>query len=127
MKSRVLVIEDTEDNRRILRRLLESEGYECLEAIDGAAGLAAAIKERPDLIILDIQLPIIDGYEVARQLKANRELSSTPIIAVTSYALAGDEEKTSDAGCDGYLAKPFDPYELLALIQQFLPASPQNA
>jgi two-component system cell cycle response regulator DivK len=121
MSKRILVIEDTEDNRQIIRDLLSSVGYELIEAADGVAGVALAQKERPDLILMDIQLPEIDGYEATRRIRAVPELAKVPIIAVTSYALSGDEAKTREAGCDGYVAKPFSPRQLLAKIREFLP------
>jgi two-component system cell cycle response regulator DivK len=121
MSKRILVIEDTEDNRQIIRDLLSSVGYELIEAVDGVAGVALAQKERPDLILMDIQLPEIDGYEATRRIRAVPELAKVPIIAVTSYALSGDEAKTREAGCDGYVAKPFSPRQLLAKIREFLP------
>lgn len=121
MTHRILVVEDTEDNRRIIRDLLTSVGYELIEAVDGAEGVALAQKERPDLILMDIQLPVIDGYEATRQIRAIPDLDKVPIIAVTSYALSGDEAKTRAAGCDGYVAKPFSPRQLLAKIREFLP------
>ena len=121
MSKRILVIEDTEDNRQIIRDLLSSVGYELIEAADGAAGVAMAQQERPDLILMDIQLPEIDGYEATRRIRAVPELAKVPIIAVTSYALSGDEAKTREAGCDGYVAKPFSPRDLLAKVRQFLP------
>jgi len=120
MKKKVLVVEDTPDNRRIIRLLLERAGYEIVEAVNGALGIEMARSERPDLILMDIQLPVIDGYEATRRLKADPELKHIPVIAVTSYALAGDEAKTKAAGCDGYVAKPFSPKELLRLVQQFI-------
>src|SRR5215207_553307 len=123
MTRRILLVEDTEDNREIVRDLMDSVGYELLEANDGAAGLAMATEHRPDLILMDIQLPLMDGYEVTRRIKANPALWHIPIIAVTSYALSGDEAKTREAGCDGYGAKPFSPRQLLAKIKQFLPPS----
>ena len=121
MSKRILVIEDTEDNRQIIRDLLSSVGYELIEAVDGVAGVALAQKERPDLILMDIQLPEIDGYEATRRIRAVPELAKVPIIAVTSYALSGDEAKTREAGCDGYVAKPFSPRQLLAKVREFLP------
>ena len=121
MSKRILVIEDTEDNRQIIRDLLSSVGYELIEAADGAEGVALAQKERPDLILMDIQLPEIDGYEATRRIRDIPELAKVPIIAVTSYALSGDEAKTREAGCDGYVAKPFSPRDLLAKVRQFLP------
>jgi two-component system cell cycle response regulator DivK len=121
MSNRVLVVEDTEDNRRILRDLLASAGYDVVEAMDGAEGLSAVARYMPDLVLLDIQLPVIDGYEVARRLKADPKTRDVPIIAVTSYALTGDEEKSRAAGCNAYVAKPFSPKHLLATIRRFLP------
>jgi two-component system cell cycle response regulator DivK len=120
MTKRILVIEDTEDNRQILRDLFDGRGYELLEATDGGAGVAMARSQRPDLILMDIQLPVIDGYEATRQIKADPELRHIPIIAVTSYALAGDEEKTRAAGRDAYLAKPFSPRILLSKVRELL-------
>jgi two-component system, cell cycle response regulator DivK len=121
MTKRILVVEDTEDNRKIIRDLLTSVGYELIEAVDGGEGVALAQSERPDLILMDIQLPIIDGYEATRRIRAIPELADVPIIAVTSYALSGDEAKTRAAGCNGYVAKPFSPRHLLAKIREFLP------
>ena len=121
MNKRVLVVEGQKDNRQIIRDLLSSVGYELIEAVDGAAGVALAQKEHPDLILMDIQLPEIDGYEATRRIRAIPELARVPIIAVTSYALSGDEAKTREAGCDGYVAKPFSPRQLLAKVREFLP------
>ena len=121
MTKRILVVEDTEDNRQIIRDLLTSAGYELIEAVDGIEGVAAAEREKPDLILMDIQLPGIDGYEATRRIRAVPTLTKVPIIAVTSYALSGDEAKTRAAGCDGYVAKPFSPRELLAKVREFLP------
>jgi two-component system, cell cycle response regulator DivK len=120
LSKRILVVEDTEDNRRIFRDLLTHAGFELLEADDGQKGVAMAIEERPDLILMDIQLPILDGYEATRRIKANPSLRHIPIIAVTSYALSGDETKARAAGCDGYLAKPFSPRQILAMVREFL-------
>ncbi len=120
MSKRILVIEDTEDNRQILRDLLTAAGFELIEAVDGAAGVAMAREHCPDLILMDIQLPVIDGYEATRRIKADPALAGIPVIAVTSYALSGDEEKTRAAGCDGYIAKPFSPRQLLGKVREFL-------
>lgn len=117
---RILMVEDTEDNRQIVRDLIGSIGYELLEAPDGAAGVAMAAEHKPDLILMDIQLPVLDGYEATRRIKADPDLEHIPIIAVTSYALSGDEAKTREAGCDGYIAKPFSPRQLLAKINELL-------
>jgi two-component system, cell cycle response regulator DivK len=121
MNQRILVVEDTEDNRQIIRDLLSSVGYELIEAMDGAEGVALAESQHPDLILMDMQLPVMDGYEATRRIRSIPELARVPIIAVTSYALSGDEAKTREAGCDGYVAKPFSPRELLAMVRQFLP------
>jgi two-component system cell cycle response regulator DivK len=120
MTKRILVIEDQEDNRAILRDLLTNAGYQYLEAVTGEDGVAAAERERPDLILMDIQLPVIDGYEATRRIKAIPTLAATPIIAVTSYALSGDEAKARAAGCDGYVSKPFSPRAMLAKVREFI-------
>jgi len=120
MTRRILVIEDQPDNRTILRDLLSAAGYEVLEAEDGRAGVAMAVTERPDLILMDIQMPLVDGYEATRRIRAAAGMAATPIIAVTSYALAGDQAKATAAGCDGYVAKPFSPRALLAEVHRFL-------
>jgi two-component system cell cycle response regulator DivK len=117
MTKRILVIEDTEDNRQIIRDLLDSAGYAYSEAVDGLSGVEKAKAETPDLILMDMQLPGIDGYEATRRIKADPALKAIPVIAVTSYALAGDEEKTRAAGCDDYVAKPFSPRVLLQKIR----------
>ena len=121
MSKRILVVEDQEDNRQILRDLLYSSGYEMTEAWDGEAGVKAAKEQRPDLILMDIQLPLMDGYEATRRIKADPELKDIPIVAVTSYALSGDDGKARAAGCDAYVTKPFSPRQLLAKIKEFLP------
>ena len=120
MSKRILVIEDQEDNRRIMRDLVTSAGYEMIEAVTGEDGVASAEANRPDLILMDIQLPGLDGYEATRRIKANTALRQVPIIAVTSYALSGDDVKAFDAGCDGYVTKPFSPRALLAKIREHL-------
>src|SRR5689334_2252457 len=120
MTKRILVVEDHEDNRQILRVLLGSAGYQMIEAHDGEAALTTAASERPDLILMDIQLPGLDGYEATRRIKADPALSGIPIIAVTSYALSGDEDKARAAGCSGYVAKPYSPLELLKKLREYL-------
>jgi two-component system cell cycle response regulator DivK len=120
MTKRILVIEDHEDNRQILRDLLASADLDMIEAWDGETGIEVAAAQRPDLILMDIQLPGIDGYEVTRRIKADPTLRAIPIIAVTSYALSGDEEKARVAGCDAYVAKPYSPRLLLAMIREHL-------
>jgi two-component system cell cycle response regulator DivK len=104
-----------------MRDLLSTAGYALIEAVDGEEGVRLARSERPDLILMDIQLPVLDGYEATRRIRAIADLKSVPIIAVTSYALSGDEAKTREAGCDSYVAKPFSPRELLAKVRALLP------
>jgi two-component system cell cycle response regulator DivK len=117
------VVEDQEDNRQILRDLLGNAGYEMTEAENGQDGVAAATAQRPDLILMDIQLPVMDGYEATRRIKADPALKDIPIIAVTSYALSGDESKALAAGCDAYVTKPYSPRQLLAKVKEFLAGS----
>lgn len=121
MSKRILVVEDQEDNRQILRDLLASADYEMIEAEDGEAEIAAAKAFRPDLILMDIQLPVLDGYEATRRIKADADLKHIPIVVVTSYALSGDDIKARNAGCDAYVTKPYSPRLLLAKIKEFLP------
>jgi two-component system cell cycle response regulator DivK len=121
MSTSILVVEDQEDNRRILRDLLTSAGYEVIEATTGEEGVTSAETHRPGLILMDIDLPGIDGYEATRRIKANPGLHRIPIIAVTSYALSGDDIKAFEAGCDAYVSKPFSPRELLAKIREYVP------
>ena len=120
MTKKILVVEDTEDNRQILRDLLTQAGFDLIEAHDGAEGVAKAAEHKPDLILMDIQMPVMDGYEATRQIKANPELKAIPIVAVTSYALSGDEEKARAAGCDGYIAKPYSPRQMLAKVREIV-------
>jgi len=119
MNELILIIEDQEDNRRIMRDLLTSAGYQVIEAVTGEAGVMSAETHCPDLILMDIQLPDFDGYEATRRIKANPALSAIPVIAVTSYALSGDDVKAYEAGCDAYVSKPFSPRKLLAKIREF--------
>jgi two-component system cell cycle response regulator DivK len=121
MSRRILVVEDQEDNRQIVRDLLTTTDYEVTEAENGEEALASVAAARPDLILMDIQLPVMDGYEATRRIKADASLRTIPIIAVTSYALSGDEEKARAAGCDDFVPKPFSPRELLAKIRKYLP------
>lgn len=119
MSKRILIIEDQPDNRQIMRDALAASGYESVEACTGEEGLELAGSEKPDLILMDIQLPGIDGYEVTRRIRRDATLDHIPIIAVTSYALSGDDQKAFDAGCDGYLTKPVSPRLLLAKIKEY--------
>jgi two-component system cell cycle response regulator DivK len=120
MTKRILVVEDQEDLRGVLRDLLSGSGYGVVEAADGQDGINKAKSERPDLILMDIQLPVIDGYEATRQIKADPSLANTPIIAVSSFAMKGDEEKARGAGCDHYVTKPYSPLQLLRTIRGVL-------
>jgi two-component system, cell cycle response regulator DivK len=120
MSKRILVVEDQEDNRRILRDLLTSVGYTVVEALTGEEGVAAAARERPDLILMDVQLPGIDGHEATRRIKAQPALRAIPLIVVTSYALSGDDAKARAAGADDYVTKPFSPRALLAKVRGYV-------
>ena len=120
MTKRILVVEDQEDLRGVLRDLLSGSGYGVVEAVDGQDGIDKAKSERPDLILMDIQLPVLDGYEATRQIKADPSLANTPIIAVSSFAMKGDEEKARGAGCDHYVTKPYSPLQLLRTIRGVL-------
>ena len=122
MSKRILAVDDQEDNRRILRDLLTSAGYEVIEATTGEDAVAVAETEAPDLILMDIQLPGIDGYEATRRIKANPRLRQIPLIVVTSYALSGDDVKAFSAGADAYVSKPFSPRALLARVREYLPS-----
>lgn len=127
MKPRILLIEDNDQNRYMMTFLLEKHGYEVVQAVDGPAGIELAAEVRPCLILLDIQLPRMDGYTVARQLRRNIALNGIPIVAVTSYAMVGDREKALEAGCDGYLEKPINPETFVSDIQRHLkPATEGN-
>jgi len=121
MSKRILVVEDQEDNRRILRDLLTSAGYEVIQAEIGEEALAAAARDRPHLILMDIQLPLLHDYDATRRIKADPDLRAIPIIVVTSYALSGDEGKARAAGCDAYVTKPYSPRVLLAKIREYVP------
>jgi CheY-like chemotaxis protein len=118
----ILLIEDNEANRYLVTYLLEKHGYAVAAAADGAAGIALAAEIRPALILLDIQLPRMDGYEVARVLRRQPDLARTPIVAITSYAMAGDRERILAAGCDGYIEKPIDPETFVSDISRHLGA-----
>ncbi len=126
MKPRILIIEDNEQNMYLLTFILNRHGQEVLQARDGRTGIALALKENPDLILLDIQLPEMDGYTVARELRSNPVLRDIPIVAVTSYAMVGDREKAMDAGCSGYIEKPINPDTFMDQIAGFLPGMPMG-
>jgi two-component system, cell cycle response regulator DivK len=116
---KILIVEDVEMNRDLLVQLLEDD-YELIEATDGRQGLEMARSERPDLILLDISLPEMDGWEVTKRIREDAAIKGTPIIAVTAHAMAGDREKAMDAGCNGYLSKPIDEDELWKQVAELL-------
>ena len=124
MSKRILVVDDQEDLRGVLRDLLTGSGYTVIEAADGEAGVAKAKSALPDLILMDIQMPAIDGYEATRLIKADPDLKPIPIVAVSSFAMKGDEEKARAAGCDHYVTKPYSPMQLLRLIRGLIGDKP---
>jgi two-component system cell cycle response regulator DivK len=126
MSKRILVVEDQEDLRAILRDVLSASGYTVIEAVDGAESVAKAASERPDLVLMDIQLPVLDGYDATRQIKALPGLAMIPIIAVSSFAMKGDEEKARASGCDDYVTKPYGPMDLLRLVRRYLGETAQR-
>src|SRR5215470_6199216 len=117
----ILYVEDNELNRKIVRDLLRRTSYRLIEAPDGEAGMMVAREQRPDLILMDLQLPKVSGIEATRALRAEPATATTPIIAITSFALSGDEQRAKDAGASAYLAKPFSPFDLLTMIRKLLP------
>jgi two-component system cell cycle response regulator DivK len=117
----ILYVEDNEYNRKLVRQLMTRTPYRLIEAVDGESGLALAREELPSLILMDVQLPKMSGLDATRALKADAHTSHIPIIVITSFALSGDREKATAAGADGYLAKPYSPRELLALVRRYLP------
>ena len=120
MKGTVLVIEDNEQNIYLVTFILEKHGYKVIQARDGREGIEVAKQTTPDLILLDIQLPVMDGYDVARELRSNPEIYDVPIVAVTSYAMVGDRERVLAAGCNGYIEKPIDPETFIEDVEQHL-------
>jgi len=116
----ILYVEDNEANRKIVRLLLKNTSYQLIEAYDGEEGVATALEKKPDLILMDIQLPKISGMEAIRRIRADAEMAHTPIIAITSFALSGDDQKAKEAGATAYLAKPYSPRDLLALIRSMV-------
>jgi two-component system cell cycle response regulator DivK len=118
-KKKILVVDDTEWNRDLIVQLLEDE-YTVLQAVDGQQGVKMAQQEKPDLVLMDLGMPVMDGWEATRKIKANSDLKHIPVIAVTSHAMVGDEIQAREAGCDDYLPKPIDENELLKKIKRFL-------
>lgn len=119
----ILYVEDNELNRKIVRDLLKRTNYILVEAHDGEAGVAKALDIRPDLVLMDVQLPKLSGIDATRMLRAAPQTAATPILVITSFALSGDEQKAKEAGATGYLAKPYSPFELLNRIRSLLPES----
>jgi len=116
----IMHVEDNEYNRKIVRDLLSKNNYELVEAQNGEAALDALARRHPDLILMDVQLPKLSGLEVTRMIKADPALAHIPVIAITSFALSGDDRLALEAGCDGYIAKPFRPRDLLEIIRRFI-------
>ena len=119
MKCKTLIIEDNENNMYLITFLLKNSGHDVFQAYDGQAGVELAKTENPDLILLDIQLPKMNGYEVARELRKDESLSNTPIVAITSYAMPGDQEKALEAGCTGYIKKPINPDTFVGEVESY--------
>src|ERR1041385_5618432 len=117
----ILYVEDNEMNRKIVRDLLKRTNYKLVEAFDGEAGVAKALEVRPDLVLMDVQLPKMSGIDATRRLRAASETAATPILVITSFALSGDEQKAKEAGATGYLAKPYSPFDLLSRTRALLP------
>ncbi len=117
---KILVIEDNETNLYLIRFILNKSGYEVIEAREGKTGVELAAKEKPDLILMDIQLPDIDGLEATRRVRASEDAGELPIIALTSYAMVGDREKALEAGCTGYIEKPINPETFIAEMEKYL-------
>ncbi|HEX2921549.1 MAG TPA: response regulator [Bacteroidales bacterium] len=120
MKQKILIIEDNEQNMYMLTYLLESNDYSVYQSYNGIEGIAAAKRNKPDVILLDIQLPEMDGYAVAKELSKIKELNGIPVIAVTSYAMPGDKEKAFDAGATGYIEKPIDPDTFISQLEELI-------
>lgn len=118
---KILVVEDNEQNLYLMRFILEKNGYEVVTAQDGISGVKKALEEKPDLILMDLQLPEIDGYEAARRIKQIPEARDIPIVAVTSYAMVGNQKKALDAGCIGYIEKPIKPESFIKEVERYLP------
>ena len=116
---KILVVEDVDSSRDLVVQLLEDD-YEVIEAVNGEEAVALAGRERPDLILMDLSLPVMDGWEATRQIKANDDLKSVPVIALTAHAMKGDEEKAKVAGCNDYMSKPVDENELFAKVAKYL-------
>jgi len=122
----ILVVEDNEDNRTLIKDVLDSLDYKVIEAIDGVAGVEQAIKHKPSLILMDLSLPRKDGWEATKEIKANPELASIPIIALTAHAMVGDRERALDAGCDDYISKPINLMEFTKIVRKHFNKQPSD-
>lgn len=120
MTARILCVEDNPQNMRLVRKILQHQGFEVIEAVDGLTGVDLAHKEKPDLILMDINLPDIDGLEATSRIKANPDLQAIPVVALTANAMYGDEERALSAGCDGYISKPVSRAKLVEQVKQYL-------
>jgi len=120
LPKKVLVVDDNQDSRELVVKVLKNKGYEMIEATDGEEAIEKAVGERPDLILLDISIPKLDGYEVTRRLKSREEFKETPIVALTAHAMKGDRAKALEAGCEGYISKPINVRELPAQVKSFI-------
>jgi two-component system cell cycle response regulator DivK len=120
LPKKILVVDDNQDSRELVVKVLKNKGYEMIEAADGEEALEKAVSERPDLILMDIAIPKIDGYEVTKRLKSLEEFKGTPIVALTAHAMMGDREKALEAGCEGYISKPINIRELPEQVRSFL-------
>jgi two-component system, cell cycle response regulator DivK len=120
LPKKILIVDDNQDGRELVVKILKNRGYQMIEAVDGEEALEKAIAENPDLILMDISIPKIDGYEVTKRLKSQVTFKNTPIIALTAHAMKGDREKALESGCDGYISKPIDIHELPDQIKSYL-------
>jgi len=120
LPKKILIVDDNQDSRELAVKVLKNKGYQMIEAIDGEEALEKAVAEKPDLILMDISIPKITGYEVTRKLKSQADFKATPIIALTAHAMKGDKEKALEAGCDGYISKPINVHELPDQIKSYM-------
>jgi len=120
LPKKILIVDDNQDSRELVVKILKNRGYQLIEAIDGEDAFEKAIAERPDLILMDISIPKIDGYEVTRMLKSRNEFKYIPIVALTAHAMKGDREKAMESGCEGYISKPINIHELPEQIKSYL-------
>jgi two-component system cell cycle response regulator DivK len=120
LPKKILIVDDNQDSRELVVKVLKNKGYQMIEAIDGEDALEKAIAEKPDLILMDISIPKINGYEVTKRLKSQADFKDTPVIALTAHAMKGDKEKALEAGCNGYISKPFNVHELPDRIKYYV-------